>query len=83
MAGSGKVTENSGSFIACAALGFPAASKSIVAQSFPKSRLMRTKISNRAIATIRVIGWAAIVTVMGMFLTVIGAGITECLANPR
>jgi hypothetical protein len=34
MAGSGKVTENSGSFIACAALGFPAASKSIVAQSF-------------------------------------------------
>ena len=49
----------------------------------PKSRLMRTKISNRAIATIQVIGWAAIVTVMGMFLTVIGAGITECLANPR
>jgi hypothetical protein len=36
MAGSGKVTENAGSFIACAALEFPAASKSIVAQSFLK-----------------------------------------------
>jgi hypothetical protein len=36
MAGSEKVTENTGSFIACAALEFPAASKSIVAQSFPK-----------------------------------------------
>ena len=36
MAGSGKVTENAGSFIACAALEFPAASKSIVAQSFPR-----------------------------------------------
>jgi len=30
------VTENTGSFIACAALEFPVASKSIVAQSFPK-----------------------------------------------
>jgi len=37
MAGSGKVTENTGLFIACAALEFPAASKSMVAQSFPKS----------------------------------------------
>jgi hypothetical protein len=36
MAGSEKVTENTGSFIACAALEFPAASKSIVAQSFLK-----------------------------------------------
>src|SRR6266576_4016818 len=35
MAGSEKVTENTGSFIACAALEFPVASKSIVAQSFP------------------------------------------------
>jgi len=49
----------------------------------PKSRLMRTRISNRAIATIQVIGWMAIVAVMGMFLAVIGAGITECLASPR
>jgi len=37
MAGSGKVTENAGLFIAGAALEFPAASKSIVAQSFPRS----------------------------------------------
>jgi len=44
---------------------------------------MRPRISNRAIATIQVIGWTAIMIVMGMFLTVIGAGITECLANPR
>lgn len=44
---------------------------------------MPSRISNRAIATIQVIGWATIMIVMGMFLTVIGAGITECLANPR
>jgi hypothetical protein len=36
MTGSGKVTENTGSFIACAALEFPATSKSMVAQRFPK-----------------------------------------------
>src|ERR1700741_1103819 len=34
MAGSGKVTENTGLFISCASLEFPAASKSMVAQSF-------------------------------------------------
>lgn len=46
-------------------------------------QLMRPKMSYRAIATIQVIGWATIIIVMGMFLTVIGAGISECLANPR
>jgi hypothetical protein len=51
--------------------------------AFDGRRLMRPRISNRAIATIQVIGWMAIMIVMGMFLTVIGAGITECLANPR
>src|SRR5437879_937328 len=50
---------------------------------FQGRELMRTRISNRAIATIQAISWAAIVIVMGMFLTVIGASITECLANPR
>ena len=44
---------------------------------------MRTRISDRAIATIQVIGWAGIMIVMGMFLTVIGASISDCLANPR
>jgi hypothetical protein len=48
-----------------------------------ESQLMRTRISNRFIATIQVIGWATIIIVTGMFLTVIGAGIAECLANPR
>ena len=44
---------------------------------------MRPRISDRAIATVQVIGWATIIFVMGMFLTVIGASITECLANPH
>lgn len=44
---------------------------------------MHSRISNRAIATVQVISWVAIVIVMGMFLTVIGVSITECLANPR
>ena len=48
-----------------------------------ESQLMRSRISNHAIATIQVISWAAIIIVMGMFLTVIGASITECLVNPR
>jgi hypothetical protein len=48
-----------------------------------ESQLMRTRISNRVIATIQVVGWATIIIVTGMFLTVIGAGIAECLANPR
>jgi hypothetical protein len=46
-------------------------------------QLMRTRISDRTIATIHVIRWAGIMIVMGMFLTVIGASISECLANPR
>ena len=46
-------------------------------------QLMRTRMSDRAIATIQVIGWAGIMIVMGMFITVIGASISECLANPR
>jgi hypothetical protein len=42
---------------------------------------MSTKIANRAIATIQIISWAAIVIVMGMIFTVIGISVTECLAN--
>ena len=44
---------------------------------------MGARIANRAIATIQVIGWVTIIIVMGIFLTVIGKAITECLANPR
>ena len=46
-------------------------------------KLMATRISNRAIAAIQIIAGAAIKIVMAMFLTVIGASITECLVNPR
>lgn len=48
-----------------------------------ESLVMGTRIANRAIITIQVMGWAAIIIVMGLFLTVIGASITDCLANPR
>jgi hypothetical protein len=46
-------------------------------------RVVRTIIPNRAIATIQVFGRRAIIIVMAVFLAVIGAGITECLANPH
>jgi hypothetical protein len=56
----------------------------MVSKVLPVERqLMRARISNRAMVTIQLIGWAAIMIVMGMFLTVIGKSITECLANPR
>jgi hypothetical protein len=44
---------------------------------------MRTRISDGANGAIQVIGWAAIIIVMAMFLNVTGASIRECLANPR
>jgi hypothetical protein len=51
---------------------------------FPLERqVMGAKIANRAVVTIQIIGWAAIIIVMAMFLTAIGTSITECLANPR
>jgi hypothetical protein len=37
--------------------------------------LMGTGIANRAIITIQVISWAAIIIVLGMILTIIGVGI--------
>jgi hypothetical protein len=46
-------------------------------------QVMGARIANRAIVTIQIVGWAAIIIVMTIFLTVIGASITECLANPR
>src|ERR1700747_667372 len=50
---------------------------------FPlKRQVMGAKIANRAIVTIQIIGWVAIIIVMAMFLTAIGTSITECLANP-
>ena len=36
---------------------------------------MDTKIANRAIITIQVISWMAIITVLGMILTIIAASI--------
>ena len=51
---------------------------------FPvETQIMSLRIATRAIVTIQNIGWAAIIIVMGLFLTVIGTSITECLANPR
>jgi hypothetical protein len=46
-------------------------------------QVMGAKIANRAVVTIQIIAWAAIIIVMAMFLTAIGTSITECLANPR
>jgi hypothetical protein len=43
--------------------------------------LMSIKFTNRAIATVQVINWAAIIIGMGLILTVVGAGIIESLAN--
>jgi len=40
---------------------------------------MGARIANRAVVTIQIIGWAAIIIVTGLFLTVIGTSITECL----
>jgi hypothetical protein len=42
---------------------------------------MSTKLAARAIATVQVINWAAIMIGMGLILTVVGAGIMESLAN--
>jgi hypothetical protein len=42
--------------------------------------LMDTRIANRAIITIQVISWAAIIIVLGMILTIIGVGIYRSLA---
>ena len=44
---------------------------------------MGARIANRAIVAIQIVGWVGIIIVMTIFLTVIGASITECLANPR
>ena len=44
IAGSGNVTENTGLFIACAALKFLAASQSMVAQSFLRLSTARGKV---------------------------------------
>jgi hypothetical protein len=41
--------------------------------------LMDTRIANRAIITIQVISWAAIIIVLGMILTIIEVGIYRSL----
>jgi hypothetical protein len=40
---------------------------------------METRISNRAIITIQIIHWMTITIVLGMILTIIGAGIYRSL----
>ena len=40
-----------------------------------RRRPMDTRIANRAINTIEAISWTAIIIVVGMILTIIGAGI--------
>jgi hypothetical protein len=44
-------------------------------------QLMDTRIGSRAIATIQVISWMAIIIVMGMIVSLIGASIYGLLAS--
>jgi hypothetical protein len=44
-------------------------------------QVIGTRIARRAIVTVQVINWAAIIVGMGLILAVIGASIIECLAN--
>jgi hypothetical protein len=44
-------------------------------------QLMNTRFASRAIATIQVISWVAIIIVMGMIVSLVGASIYGSLAS--